>query len=859
MSKLEGPLFFGEWLKRRRKALDLTQTELAQLAGCSVFAVRKIESGERRPSKQLAELFAQSLNIPPKELDIFIKVARGERTLERLPLPQTGDDDEATWPPTPVSSPLNNLPISLTPFVGRESELAAIDRLLNDPLCRLLTLIGAGGMGKTRLAIEAAARQGERFSGGICFVPLASLTSSTFLVQAIADALALSFQGQTEPRLQLLDHLSSRQVLLVLDNFEHLLDGVALLAEILKCAPRVKLLTTSRERLNLQSEWVYIIQGLSVPPLDRVDGAEEYTSVKLFIHSARRTQADFSLRSEERLAVVRICQLVEGMPLSIELAAAWVSLLTCAEIAHEIARSFDFLATSATDVPDRQRSQRAVFDHSWNLLSKDERCVLSRLSLFQGEFDRKAALEVANADLPTLLALTSKSLVRRNEKGRFDLHEAVRQYALSHLAEDPDSTGARERHCRFYLALLHDSKDSLQGPTQREVIQELKNDIDNLRLAWNWAVDHGEFALIGEALRSLGWLCNVGVMYREGVEQIESAVQALRASPEDKERQRILGMALTQQGLLRFRQGEFGQAMNLLEESLIILQPLDDPVPLADPLVISGVILHLNGEFDRAQRRFEEGLARAQAAADRFYTAYAIYNLGYVASLLGRYEEGYEQMSVGLALWRELGDPSSIALGLNYLSTTLIHLGRVEEAEAFLQESISLLMGVGDRWGMGTAYRLLGLAALVQGDATRAQALIRESLQMFEGIITGWDVARSLTYLGEATAADGDLAEARAIFRQALEVAMECHATPLILDGLAGLAKLQADAGETESAYALSLSILAHPATSHETSERARQIITTAAERLTTEQVFCAKERAANTPLETIVEMLIAG
>ncbi len=854
MNEIDTPLFFGDWLKRRRKALDLTQAELAQFAGCSVFAVRKIESGERRPSKQLAELIAQALDIPPEELDIFIKVARGERALERLSLPSTGASDEISRLPLP-STPLYNLPVNLTSFVGREFELAALGRLLNDPLCRLLTLIGTGGIGKTRLAIEAASRHREHFTGGVCFIPLASLSSSTFLVQAIGDSLTFSFQGQIEPRAQLLDHLSTRQMLLVLDNFEHLLDGAAFLVEILERAPHVKLLTTSRERLNLQSEWVYTIQGMRVPSSDQVDRFEEYTSVQLFIQSARRAKADFMLQTEDWPAVARICQLVEGIPLSIELASAWVPVLSCSEIVQEIERSFDFLATSAVDVPERQRSQRAVFDHSWKLLSVEERRILSQLALFQGGFERNAASEVAGASLTALMGLVSKSLIRTADSGRFDLHEAIRQYAVSHLDEDPECGTTCDRHCTYYLTLLRDQKDAIHGPTQRETIRILKNEIDNIRVAWKWAVDHDKLTLISQALRSFGWLCNIGVMYGEGIEQIETVVRTLRAIPEGAERQSVLGTALAQQGLLLFRQGKFDLALDRLEESLAILRPIGEPDPLCDPLVLTGVIMHLHGEIDRSQSLLEEGLVQARKATNDFYTAYALYNLGYIDSLRGQYSEGYDRMAAGLALWRELGDPSSIALGLNYISSTAIHLGRVKEAQAFLQESISLLTEVGDLWGMGTAYRFLGLATLAEGNAEKAQAYIRKSLELFEGIITGWDVAQSLVFLAEATAAAGDVVEARSLLQEALQLSLEFHATPMVLDSLAGLAYLQMAAGEAESVFGLSLVILDHPAAIHETKERIRAIAAEAEHCLTASQIIRARELAANMTVETAAAM----
>lgn len=863
MEESDSPLFFGDWLKRRRKALDLTQAELANLAGCSVFAVRKIESGERRPSKQLAGLLAQALNIPADEQEIFVKVARGDRALLRLPQPVTRAISAETGDAQPQAhgpAPLNNLPVHLTPFVGREAELAVLDGLLNDPLCRLLTLIGAGGVGKTRLAVEAAGRQKQHFADGICFVSLASLNSPAFLVQAIADALDFVVQGQSEPRFQLLDYMSGCQLLLVLDNFEHLLDGANLLTEILRRAPQVKLLATSRERLNLHSEWVHTIQGLSVPSSGEADHAERYTAVELFVHSARRAQADFVLERQDQPAVIKICQLVEGMPLSIELAAAWVPVLTCQEIAREVERSFDFLVTSAADVPERQRSQRAVFDHSWKLLSLEEQEALSKLALFQGGFEWDAAQEVAAATLPLLLALVSKSLVRRAENGRFDMHEAVRQYARSHLDKGPHASAAQERHSQYYLSLLADRFALLQGSAQRETLRELKAEIDNLRAAWYWAIDHGYLSLIAHSLRGLGWLCYVGAMYREGIEQIESAVQLLRARMEDEERQRILGVALSQQGLLFFRKGDFGQAIDRLEESLDILRPIDDPGLLAEPLVLTGVIMHLVGDMERAQSLMQDAHVKSQAAGDRYYTAFALYNLGYIDSLLGRYDEGYVQMLAGLDMWRQIGDPSSISLGLNYIALVAVHLGRNEEARAALEESLALLEAIGDRWSMGTAYRHLGMVALAEGDAVEAQVHLRESLALFEGIITGWDIAKSLIILAEATVAAGSGAETAAeawdFYREAIRIAEDCRAVPLLLEALVGLAQLQLMKAEPEQALELSLVVVDHPAATFDTGKRAGDIISAAERQLPDKQVLYARERTTQASLPAVIAAL---
>jgi predicted ATPase/DNA-binding XRE family transcriptional regulator len=863
---MEPEVSFGRWVTQRRKALDLTREELAGQVGCSVSGLRKIESDERRPSRQMAELLADHLHIPPEQRPMFLQVARGHLRVERLaavvppPVATLGHPVATVGHPVatvshPVATvghlaatvgrlaashapgerlprPASRLPVSPTPFVGREPELAALARLLCDPQCRLLTLAGLGGIGKTRLALEVASRHQDLFLDGAGFVSLAALNSSAFLVPAIADALGFAFQGQIEPRIQLLNYLCAQQALLVLDNVEHLLDGVGLFVDMLERAPGLKLLVTSRERLNLQSEWVFEIQGLPVPAADQAGCAEEYSSVELFIQNARRAKVGF------------------------ELAAAWVSVLTCREIAGEIERSLDFLATWMRDVPERQRSLRAAFEHSWNLLSADERGVLCRLAVFQGGFEREAAEQVAGATLASLLALASKSLVRRTENGRYDLHEAVRQYALSRLADDPGCEATtRDRHCDFYLALLRDREQALKSAAQREAIRELTDEIDNLRAAWDWAVRREKFASIAPALRSFALLFDLGGWLRQGVQQLESVVQALRARSKDKEWQKVLGQALTQQGDLLFRQGQFDQAMIRFEESLSILRPFGDSALLTGPLIFGAAILHLMGEIERAQSLMDEGLACAQAVGDEWFLAYALLNQGYIASLVGRDAEGYKQMLAGLALWRGLGDPRYTALGLNFISPTAIRLGRLEEARAFLQESLALSTQVGDRWGMGTAYRNLGLAALAQGDITGAQSFIYKSLEVFTGYVTGWDIVQSLVYLGQAIAAAGNWLEARRTFRDALHLAQQAQAISLAMDALVGLADLHSRAGQAEQALELSVCVLSHPASTQEAKDRAGQLRAQLATRLTPRQIEAIGTQAKT--FETVVQEVL--
>jgi predicted ATPase len=332
---------------------------------------------------------------------------------------------------------LRNLPAPRTSFVGRADELASIDRMLDESDCRLLTLLGPGGVGKTRLALEAAARRIDRYQHGVHFVPLVGVPAPDLLAAAVAESLQFqvdSAHSAVPAGDQLVDYLRERATLLVLDNFEHLLDARDLLTELIEQAPRVELLTTSRERLQVQSEWVLDLEGLE---LGNGNGhARESAAVRLFVDRARQVDNGYTLSDQERPQVERVCRLVNGMPLGIELAAAWASTLPCSEIADEIERNLGFLETTMHDVPQRHRSLRAAFDQSWRLLLDDERHVFSQLSVFRGSFARDAAAAVARAGLTELHGLVSKSLVRRAELGRFELHELLRQYAAERLAAE---------------------------------------------------------------------------------------------------------------------------------------------------------------------------------------------------------------------------------------------------------------------------------------------------------------------------------------------------------------------------------------------------------------------------------------
>jgi predicted ATPase len=861
MNDQEPPHFFGEWLKLRRKGLDLTQNELAQRAGCSVFALRKIEAGERRPSKQLARLLAEALEIPLAEQTTLIRVARGELSLNRLPSSSPATMRDVHETPSPPAT--YQLPAPPNRLIGRENELATIKRLFQEQDCRLLTVTGPGGVGKTRLAIEYARQQIADFPGGVYYVSLAPLNLPDLIIPAIADAMGLVFSGPSDLQEQLFHQIKvvgENAFLLLLDNMEHLLTmpGTAeLLSDFLANLPHGKLLVTSRERLKLQGEWAYEIYGLPVPPLEFSGELEDYSAAALFLQSARRSRPDFTLSATDEEAIVQICQHVDGIPLAIELAAAWVNFLPCAEIALEVQTNLDLLSTTMRDIPLRHRSIRATFDHSWRLLTAEERQVLCQLSVFQGGFDRRAAAQITGASLPILASLVAKSLVRRTAEGRYDLHEVIRQYAQARLLDTDLEETVRDRHSEFYLLLLSECEGALKSATQQATLRALTLEMDNLRAAWSWAIAHRLLKPIDKAIRSLGWLFETTGLLSEGIDQFELLIKAIRVDP-NQGWQSILGKALAQQSLLYFRRGEFSHAQHLNEEALAILRPNGEPSTMVDPLIYMGVIAHLNGELDRSWLLLDEALTCAENSGDRWGVAYARYNLGYVASLTGRYQDGYEQMSAGLEGWRKLGDPYSISLGLNYLSPTLIKLGLFDEARANLQESLLLSLETNNRWGAGTAYRFMGLISMIQGDLQAAEAHLCHSLEILTGYVIGWDIAVSTIYQGEVALLAERHEAAAARFRNALQIARDAQAGPLALEALFGLARLRFQAGNLDESAALLAFIHRHPLTMFETRERAERLLAEIREKQSGKEFLASLEKAASWTLQTLVDEFTA-
>lgn len=490
-----------------------------------------------RPHAALAQfetcsrLLAEELGVAPSVATVHL--------FERIRSGQVGSSNgsRSLAPSLPsLHMPRHNLPVQTMPFVGRREELARLSSWLDDPECRLVTLLGPGGIGKTRLALEAAQSRLDSFRDGVRFVPLAALEQPEErqgvnpIVAALVEALTLSLRGDAPVWEQLLAFLETRELLLVLDNVEPMLRHIDVVDAILRRAPRVKILVTSLERLNLQEEWLFFLRGMQVPEEDvPVGELGEYDAVQLFARRAKQVQPDFDLAAEAS-CVKGICQQVGGMPLAIELAAAWMRLMGCPAIAAEIAKDLDFLAGELRDVPPRHRSLRAVFDHSWLLLSEPEQAVMRQLAVFRGGFEREAAEAVTGASLTLLAALVDKSLLQACSGGRYQMHPLLQQYAETRLRQVPtECEQARDRHCHLYLDLLRQQDAPMKSSGFREAQQAIRADLDNVRAAWRWALEREAIEQLRPALLSLFFFYSDAGWYLEGEESFRQLVVRLRS------------------------------------------------------------------------------------------------------------------------------------------------------------------------------------------------------------------------------------------------------------------------------------------------------------------------------------------
>ena len=665
-----------------------------------------------------------------------------------------------------------HFPAQPTPFIGRTEELSQIAALLADESCRLLTLTGPGGMGKTRLAIEAALAQAGRYADGIYFIGLQPLTSTEHILPAIAQALDVQFSPNCEPKQQLLDILRDKSMLLVLDNIEHVLDGVDLLSEILTVAPSLRIITTSRERLNLVEEWVFDVDGLDVPNGASVAEARRYSAVELFERGAQRVDRSFTVANDWE-HVVRICRLVDGMPLALELASAWVRALPVAEIAAELERSLDILETAARNVLPRHRNMRAVLDYSWTLLTDDERQTFKRLAVFRGGFTRDAAESVADASRHTLVGLVDKSWLRySSESGRYDIHELLRQFAQECLEDSGDvAYETHQRHCHYYMQLLRDIWPRLAGAQFAEASAEIETELENIRSAWVWAVYNHQFDALNGTLQSLWFFYDRGSRFQEGEHVFAKA--AARLAEAGNANPALYGNVLARQAAMWFSLDSYSAAKPLLIHAIDILRPLGESEALAFALLVLGMTL-LEEETDVAQ------------AGSLFRESLAIY--------------------------RHLNDLWGVAYVLNWLSITYVlqaESGDTDMAEAlrlageYAQEGLEIFQELNNAWGIAVLTNGISMLVYDEGDFERAWQLSRDALDIFTEIGVHWGRANSYHTMADTAFRLERYAQARQHIADGLRVTSNYRLIKYALFLIYTLAEIELARGYEVWAYEL--------------------------------------------------------
>ncbi len=761
---------------------------------------------------------------------------------------------------------LNNLPQQLTPFIGRQEELAELTRLLADPSCRLLTLLGPGGVGKTRLAIQSAGQIAADFADGVHFVPLQSVETIDFLIAAITDAVHLPLSGPEAPRRQLLNYLRDKELLLLLDNFEQLLSpaaaGPELITEILETAPAVKLLVTSRELLNLQYEWLYPVPGLPVPLDDHLEpDLEAYSAVQLFSERAGRVRRDFSL-VEEQADVIRICRLVEGMPLALELAAAWTKTLSCAEIAAEIQRNLDFLTSSRRDLPDRQRSMRAIFEQSWQLLSDHERDVFQRLSVFRGSFERRAAERVAGASLAALSTLVDKSLLRAELGGRYQIHELLHQYAAEHLVKSPqDVARVYDRHCTYYADFLAERADDVLRVRQREAVAEIKAELENIRAAWQWAIELANVQAIRNMAGSLDAFYQYQSRFVEGFKAMAQATQQLDTLEPTQERDLALAELLVYQGWFHIRLGQFEQARVVVERSRAIYsaRPFPPPPGLGtDPRNGLAILAIIQGDYEEAFDLGEQVRQASAANSDKHNLAFGYYILTSAAAARGEYERAYQYSKQAYELLAAINERWFMAYCLNEWGNVARAMGDYAEARQHYQASYTIRQEFADPEGMAVALNHLGKVATLEKNYAEAKRLYHQGLSGYREINDRGGLAASLSGLAVAYCAEGDHVAARRYFHEALQITTDMHFVPLTLSIIAELAELQFQTGRAEQALELLALVRHHPASDRETQDRAARALIRYQADVSPDLLAAATGRGETLELDRVARRILA-
>ena len=699
--------------------------------------------------------------------------------------------------PKPAASPRHNLPILLTSFIGRGREVSEVKRLLSSS--RLVTLTGAGGCGKTRLALQAATDLLSEYPHGVWLVELAPLSDPALVLQTVAKALDVREESGRSYLEALTDYVQAKQLLLVLDNCEHVIEACARLVESVLCAcPDLRILASSREALGITGEVAFRVPSLSLPDLhdlSAVDHLADYEAVRLFVERGTLALPSFAMTPDNALAVAQVCRRLDGIPLAIELAAAKVKVLRVEHIAARLDDCFRLLTGGSRTALPRQQTLRAAIDWSYGLLLDDERALLRRLAVFSSGWTLKAAEAVCGDSrdldpsdvLDVLVRLVNKSMViadrELGRETRYRLLETIRQYAREKLVESGESERMRRRHLEFFLHMAEQAEPELRGAHQAEWFGQLEAEHDNLRAALEWSLDSAPEAVL-ELATTLLWFWTGCNHYREGLEWTEAALARTEAAGRTLARAKALN-AVTR---LAFFLGDIEGGRASLEASLAIFRELEDTRGIAGSLNWLGLIEWQQGDYVAARSHFQESLALFRQLGDTWGIADSVHYLGHCALDQNDYASARACFEESLKLFRELGDSLSLIPLVKDLGLLAYLQDDFAAARPYYEESLELGRQTASKEGMAEPLNLLGDLARCQGDYQRAEALYHENLALLQDLGLRQVIPSTLHNLGYVALHQSDHRKAAALFAEGLGLFRERGDKKGVAECLAGLA-----------------------------------------------------------------------
>jgi predicted ATPase/DNA-binding XRE family transcriptional regulator len=763
---------FGEWLKRRRGAEGWTQEQLAQQIHCSTSALRKFESEARRPSAEVVEQLGKIFNIPQEKRASFLRFARGD--WQQIP----GENSEdAPWTVSSVRVPfLSNLPISTSSFIGRKKEQDEITHLIERS--RLVTLTGAGGIGKSRLSLQTASALSNDFPEGIWLVELAPLSDPALVLQAIIKALELIEQADKAPDLILTDFLKTKKALLILDNCEHIIRACAQTVEtLLQSCRNLHILTTSREALSLAGETIYLVPPLTTPDLQhsRIGSLSQYEAVQLLVERAQSASHGFSLTPENAPAVAQICQQLDGIPLALELAAARINVLGVAEIAARLDQRFKLLTGGSRTALPRHQTLQAMIDWSHDLLSEPERILLHRLSVFAGGWTLQGAEWVCSSHgieqsevLNFLNQLLNKSLIlvehKQRQETRYHMLETIRQYARGKLLESEGDASLRDRHLAYYVEFTAHAEPELYRSNQVFWLKKLDHELENIYSATEWSLSTnsrlGLHLLLnwmgiwvwgdrGEAHRLLDWLPRLLEQYPDNDSLRARALAAygnlLGVAGNIVQAEIIVNQALTLARLISDKQTEaFGLwilgsmagprdiklSTSMLEQSLVLYRSIGDKLGQAN--VLDWLSINQN-DLERSKIYLLESMQLYRELGHLAGIAGCLLDLGHAAIYESDFFSAAEWLGEAKRLFVDLGNQAGEAYALTFLGTLAFWQADYPQACAYLEEAIKIFERVGNS-AYAWSRTQMAYVFLRQGEFTRAKEMFRLGVQQFQKV-----------------------------------------------------------------------------------------------------------------------------